>query len=111
VAPFLAILAFAAVAHLRRLPAVVLIIAGLQVCLDALLWQHPGLLWNDGIGTSALLQFLDRGTGRLSSSVPSLLPPVGGRTIAIIAAISVGWLLLTVWLSSKERDLRLRRPV
>ena len=99
VAPFLAILTFAAVAHVRRLPAIVLTIAGVQVCLDALLWQHPGLLWNDGIGTSALLKFLDRGTGRLSLYVPSIFPPLSLRTIAIVAAISVGWLLLTAWLA------------
>jgi hypothetical protein len=59
VAPFLAILTFAAVAHLRRLPAIVLAIAGVQVCLDAFLWQHPGLLWNDGFGTSTFLRYLD----------------------------------------------------
>jgi hypothetical protein len=110
VAPFLAILTFAAVAHLRRLPTIVLVIVGAQVCLDAFLWQHPALLWNDGYGTSAFLRYLDGGTGRLSSSLPSLLPPVGGRTIAIVAATSVGWLLLTAWLSRRERDLRLRRP-
>jgi len=110
VAPFLAILAFAAVAHLRRLPAIVLAIAGVQVGLDALLWQHPGLLWNDGIGTSALLTFLDRGTGWLSSYVPSVFTPVDGLTIALVAIASVGWLLLTAWLSRKERGLRLPQP-
>ena len=110
VAPFLAILTFAAVAHLRRLPAIVLAIAGVQVCLDAFLWQHPGLLWNDGFGTSTFLRYLDGDTGRLSSSFPSLNTPVSSLTIAIVAAALVGWLLLTVWLSRTERDLRLRRP-
>ena len=99
VAPFLAIVTFAAVAHLRRLPAIVMVIVGAQVCLDALLWQRPGLLWNDGIGTSALLTFLDRGTGWLSSNVPSIFTPLGGRTIALVAAAAVGWLLLTAWLT------------
>ena len=75
VIPFLAILAFGAVAHRRRIPVLVLAIVALQVCLDAIVWQRPGLLWNNGIGTSALLQYpgwrygsalvigsLDRGT-------------------------------------------------
>jgi hypothetical protein len=110
VAPFLAVLAFAAVARLRRLPAIVFVIAGVQVCLDAFLWQHPGLLWNDGFGTSAFLKYLDDGTGRLSSYFPSLNPPVSSLTLAFVAATSVGWLLLTVWLSRTERDLRLPRP-
>jgi hypothetical protein len=109
VAPFLAIMTFAAVAHLRRLPAIALAIAGVQVGLDALLWQHPGLMWNGGVGTSALLTFLDGGTGRLSSYVPSLFPPVGSRTIATIVGTSACWLLLTAWLSRKERGLRPRR--
>lgn len=98
IAPFVAVLTFAAVAHLRRLPAIVLVIASVQVCLDALLWQHPGLLWNDGIGTSALLKFLDRGTGWLSSYVPSVSTPVDGLTVALVAITSIGWLLLTAWL-------------
>jgi hypothetical protein len=110
VAPFLAILTFAAVAHLRRLPAIVLAIAAVQVCLDALLWQDPHLLWNDGFGTSAFLKYLDGGTGRLSSYFPSLNTPVSSLTLAFVAATSVGWLLLTVWLSRTERDLRLPRP-
>ena len=110
VAPFLAILTFAAVAHLRRLPAIVLAIAGVQVCLDAIFWQDPHLLWNDGFGTSAFLRYLDGGTGRLSSSFPSLNTPVSSLTMIIVAAASAACLLLTAWLSRRERDLRLRRP-
>jgi hypothetical protein len=110
VAPFLAILTFAAVAHLRRLPAIVLAIAGVQVCLDAIFWQDPHLLWNDGFGTSAFLRFLDGDTGRLSSSFPSLNTPVSSLTMIIVSAASAAWLLLTAWLSRRERDLRLRRP-
>jgi hypothetical protein len=98
VAPFLAILVFAAVAQLRRLPAIVVAIAGAQVCLDALLWQHPKLMWNNGIGTSALLAFLDRGTGWLSSYVPSVFTPIDGLTIALVALMSIGWFVLTAWL-------------
>ena len=102
VAPFLAILAFSAVAHMRRLPVIVLAVVGLQVCLDAILWQYPGLLWNDGIGTSALLKFLDRGTGRLSSYVPSIFPPLPARTVALVAGASACWLLFTAWLNSTQ---------
>jgi len=110
IAPYLAILAFSAVAHLRRIPVIVFIIVGVQVCLDAFLWQHPGLLWNDGFGTSAFLRFLDGGTGRLSSSFPSLNTPVSNVTMVVVAAASAAWLLLTAWLSRRERDLRLPRP-
>jgi hypothetical protein len=98
VAPFLAILTFAAVAHLRRLPAIVMVIVGVQVCLDALLWQDPHLLWNDGIGTSALLTFVDRGSGWLSSYVPSIFAPLSSRTMALVAAAVVAWAVLTAWL-------------
>jgi hypothetical protein len=58
--------------RLRRLPAIVFVIAGVQISLDAFLSQHPGLLWNDGFDTSAFLKYLDGGTGRLSSCFPSL---------------------------------------
>ena len=104
VAPMLAILAFSAAARVRRLSIVVIALVGVQVCLDAVVWQHPGLLWNDGIGTSALLKYLDGGTGWLSSLVPSLLEPVGGRTIAMIAAASIGCLLFTAWLTRGSDD-------
>lgn len=103
VAPFLGILAFSAVAQVPRLPGVAIAIVGLQLCLDALLWQYPGLLWNDGIGTSALLKFLDGGTGRLSSYLPSIFPPLAARTVVILAVASVFWVGLTVWLSSNRR--------
>jgi hypothetical protein len=106
VAPFLAILAFAAVAHMRRLPVVVLAIVAVQVCLDAVLWQYPGLLWNDGVGTSALLEFLDGGTGRLSSYAPSIFPPLPVRTVAIVAVALACWVLLTVRLTSPLRTQR-----
>jgi hypothetical protein len=100
VAPFLAILTFAAVGQLRRLPPIVIAIAGVQLCLDAVLWQRPGLLWNNGIGTSALLMFLDRGTGWLSTFIPSVLTPLDGLTIALVAIMTIGWVLLTAWMRS-----------
>ena len=96
VAPFLGVLAFAAVAWVPRLPPVVLVIVCVQVVLDAVLWQHPGLFWNNGIGRSALLAFLDRGTGYLSAVTPSIIPPMGVRTIAIVAAALMGWIVLTL---------------
>jgi hypothetical protein len=101
VSPFLAVLAFAAVAWIPRLPPLVLAIAWAQVLLDAILWQHPGLFWNNGIGTSALLAFLDRGTGYLSAWVPSIFPPLNVRTIALVAAASTGWALVTVSIAGK----------
>lgn len=97
VVPFLAILVFAAVARLRRLPVVVILVVAVQVALDALLWQRPGLLWNNGIGSSALMRFLDRGTGWLSSYVPSIVLPLDG-TMVIVAAASAVWLIFSAWL-------------
>jgi hypothetical protein len=101
IAPFLAVLAFAAVAWLPRLPPVVLVIACAQVALDAVLWQHPGLFWNDGIGKSALLAFLDRGTGYLSAYIPSIFPPLSARTLAIVAVALTSWTVLTVSIAGK----------
>jgi hypothetical protein len=95
IAPFLAVMTFAAVARMRRVPVIVAVIAALQICLDAVLWQRPGLLWNNGIGTSALLSFLDRGTGWLSTFIPSVTTPLDGLTIALVAIITIGWVLLT----------------
>jgi hypothetical protein len=106
VAPFLAVLAFAAIADVRRLSPLVMVIAGVQVVLDVLLWQHPGLLWNDGIGMSALLTFLDRGSGWLSRNVPSIFPPLGGRTIALVAVAALGWLVLTAFLTIQAHDTK-----
>ena len=99
VAPLLSILVFGAVAHARRFPLFVGALALVQICLDAILWQRPKLLWNDGTGTSSLLTYLDRGTGLLSTHVPSLLPPIGWRTITMIAVSAIGWALLTWWLA------------
>ena len=99
VAPFLAILAFSAVAQVLRLPVIVLALVGLQIVLDAILWQYPGLLWNDGIGISALLKFLDGGTGRLSAYVPSIVPPLPVRTVAMVVVAAACWLLLTAWIT------------
>jgi hypothetical protein len=99
VAPLLAILVFSAVAYVRRLPAIVIALIAVQVGLDAIVWQHPKLLWNDGTGTSALLHYLDQGTGRLSSYAPSLVTPIGSKTIAIIGSIAIMWLFITAWLT------------
>ena len=104
VAPFLAVLIFAAVSHAQRLPTAVIVIAGVQVCLDAFFWQHPGLLWNDGFGVSALLRYLDHGNAQLSSYFPSLNTPVSAWTKASVAALSICWLFLTVWLIRRFSD-------
>ena len=98
VAPFLAILVFASVAYRKRLPVIVMAIVAIQVCLDALFWNQPKLLWNDGVGTSALLKWLDGNTGRISQYVPSILPSLNPWNILLVAAILMAWLLLTLWL-------------
>ena len=79
---------------------IVLAIAAVQVCLDGIFWQHPQLMWNNGIGTSALLEYLDGGTGRLSSLVPSIFEPVNGRTIALVAVAIAAVATLTLWLTA-----------
>lgn len=102
VAPFLAVLAFAAVAHIQRLPIIVLALVIVQVCFDAVIWHDPHLLWNDGIGTSALLKFLDYDSGWLSSFVPSVMTPFSARTIALVAAALGGWVGFTAWMSGSR---------
>ena len=99
VAPFLAILVFASVAYRKRLPVIVMAIVAIQVCLDAIFWNQPKLLWNDGVGTSALLKWLDGNTGHISQYVPSILPSLNPWNILLVAAILMAWLLLTLWLS------------
>jgi hypothetical protein len=101
ITPFLAVLAFAAVAERRRLPLVVVALVAVQVIVDGVVWQRPGLLWNDGIGVSALLKYFDGGTGSLSSYVPSIMPPFSGRTLALIATGVLGWVLLTFALTRR----------
>ena len=98
VAPFLCVLVFSAVARLRRVPVLILVVVATQVCLDAIVWQHPKLLWNDGTGTSALLNYLSAGSGRLSAWFPSLVAPVGRRTIVAIGTGSIIWVVTTAWL-------------
>jgi hypothetical protein len=98
VTPFLAILAFASVAWVRRVPWIVLALVAVQVGIDAVVWQRPGLLWNNGIGTSALLAYLDGGTGWLSSAVPSIIEPLSSRNIALVALAIACWTALTAWL-------------
>jgi hypothetical protein len=102
VAPFLAIVVFAAVARVRRLPLAVRALALVQIGIDVILWRRPGLLWNDGTGTSALLSYLDRGSGRLSQYLPSLSSPTAERTLIATAACIVAWALLTVWIARSE---------
>jgi hypothetical protein len=95
IAPMLGILAFSAAAYAPRLPAIARSILALQVALDVILWQHPKLLWNDGVGASALCRYLDGGTGRLSSYAPSLTTPIGFRTITVIVSIVIAWAVIT----------------
>ena len=72
VMPLVAIIAFAAVANRPRTPSLVRALVVLQIALNALLWQHPKLLWNDGTGTSALAAYLDGGSGTLSQHLPAI---------------------------------------
>lgn len=61
-------------------------LALLQIGLNALLWQNPKLLWNEGDGSSALLTYLGGGTERLVW----MLPGEGGwMTPALAAAVFV----------------------
>jgi len=103
VAPFLAILVFASIADLKRLPVIVMPIVVIQVCLDALFWNQPKLLWSEGVGTSALLNALDGNTGHISRYVPSILPSLNSSNMLLVAVASTVWLLLTLWLM---RDMR-----
>jgi len=104
VTPFLAMLVFASVAYFKHLPVIVMAIVVIQVCLDALFWNQPKLLWNDGVGTSALLKLLDGNTGHISQYVPSILPSLNPWNILLIAVISMAWLMVTLWLTRNLRQ-------
>jgi len=106
ITPLLGILVFSAAAHVRRLPVLVIGLIVLQVSLDAIVWQRPKLLWNDGVGTSALLSYLDGGTGWLSSFFPSLVAPIGPWTIAMIISLAIAWVIITAWVISSSAATR-----
>jgi hypothetical protein len=95
VIPFLCVFVFGAVAQLPRISAPLLVIVALQIGFDMVLWQHPGLFWNDGTGTSALLHYLDGGTGRLSLYLPSLLSPVTTKKAGVVGITALLWLAIT----------------
>jgi hypothetical protein len=63
--PLLAIFAFSAIRALPR-PLVVILLA-IQIAIDAYVWQHPKVLWNDGDGRAAFCE-------RLGETVCSRLP-------------------------------------
>jgi hypothetical protein len=113
IVPLLAVLVCAAIAQLERLPMALRALVAIQIGADLILWQHPGLLWNDGTGTSALFKFLDRGSGALSHLAPSLATPMTERTIVSLTVILSVWCTLTVWLwfaGSRDQIRVSKRP-
>jgi hypothetical protein len=108
IAPLLGICVFSAIADSARLPRTVLVVAALQIGLDAVLWQHPGLLWNGTDGTSVLFSYLGGVNGPLVSWAPSLLPPIRPRTVAVIAGIMAAWAVFTASLVLPSKDHRSR---
>lgn len=98
IVPLLACVVFSLVAEVRRIPALVWGIVALQAAISAWLWQYPKLTWDDGDGESALLAALDGGSGVLSSTVPSLAGPMTPAMWVVIAAGSMLWAAMTLWL-------------
>ena len=72
--PLFGVLVFSAVARARGAPVWVMAIVVVQIAIDAIVWQQPKLLWNDGEKpqASALYGFLDGGSGTLTSRLPLL---------------------------------------
>ena len=72
IVPLLTIVAFSAVAPRPRAPMWVVALIVIQVGIDAVVWQRPRLLWNEGEKphASALYSYLDGGSGRITSWLP-----------------------------------------
>jgi hypothetical protein len=72
VVPIVPLLALALAAGLRSAPrAVVVPILILQIAIDAYVWQHPKILWNDGDGVAAVCD-------RLGTTLCRYLPSLAG---------------------------------
>jgi hypothetical protein len=105
VIPFLAVAGFNSLAGLKRLPFPIKGLVALQCGLTALFWQYPKLLWNDGDGSSALLQFI---APALSKLFPSWHHP-SAYSAALSVVILAGWILYSM--SIVRRLAANRQPV
>ena len=106
VIPLFGIVTFSGVAALPRLPLLVRALVAAQLILDAVLWQNPKLLWNDGDGVSTLLSYFDGGTGSVSGRFPSLAAPLNRTMVASLIVGAALWLWFNVWLAQRARRMR-----
>ena len=102
IVPLLAVCVFAAITALPRGFWAIRTLVGLQIALIALLWQQPKLLWNDGNGTSTLLEYVGAGSTTLSRAFPSVTPDLDAQTAAVILFAIGLWITLSVWLASRR---------
>jgi hypothetical protein len=69
--PIVPLLALAVAAAVRATPAWILVpVVVAQLGIDAYVWQHPKLLWNDGDGVAAICA---RGAGAVCAYLPSFV--------------------------------------
>lgn len=90
--PLVALLGFRAVAALPRWPLGLRALVAVQCALDAYLWQHPRLLWNNGDGTSELLAGSSFGDWSVAEWFPSW------EASTSIDVVSVG-VLVALWVA------------
>jgi len=60
IVPILVLFGFAFVARAGAVRSPIVVLLVFQGWIDAVLWQHPKLLWNDGTGRSALADYFSR---------------------------------------------------
>lgn len=105
IAPLLAILTFEAVFRWTATWSVRIVLA-IQIAADAILWQYPKLLWNEGTGVGALFKFLDGGSGLLSGLIPSVPSTAPTVTLFMLAAVVVLWAIALPTLYSTSTQLQ-----
>ncbi len=88
------VFAYAATATRRRLVLAVLV---LQLGMNLLFLMNPKVLWNDGDGTSALVELV--AGANATRYLPTLAVPVTTLQMAAAAAAVAAWWVLTIWLA------------
>ncbi|HLA79060.1 MAG TPA: hypothetical protein VJU18_15895 [Vicinamibacteria bacterium] len=101
--PWVALLGFRAVAALPRWPLGLRALVAVQCALNAYLWQHPRLLWNNGDGTSELLARFSIGSWKVAEWVPSweTFTPTDAVRVGVLVAL---WVAGAVAVAHRSRS-------
>ncbi len=94
IVPILVLFGFGLLARAQTFPRSVTVLIILQACLDAVLWQHPKLLWNDGTGRSALADYFSRFFD-VAAWLPSWHQP-STYGIVVSAVVSILWVAISI---------------